>query len=82
MARQPAHSSRNDDQLLLPFPSLAGRSFTLTMHVDYPASTDPDTIRRLDLAGRRLRRGAIAGKSKLRQLARCLETAAGLFDGA
>lgn len=63
------------------FPPLAGRTWQLSMRVDFPAAADPELVGRLDRAGRRLARGAVAGNAKLRKLAGGLEAIAGLFDG-
>lgn len=63
------------------FPPVAGATWQLSMRVDYPRSVDPDLVQRLDRAGRRLARGAVASNQKLRKLAGGLEAIAGLFDG-
>jgi hypothetical protein len=77
-----ARNDHDPDQMCLPFPSLAGKTWELQMRIDYPAATDPALVARLDRAGKRLKRGAVAGKDKLRKLAIELETIAGLFDGS
>ena len=69
------------DQLDLPFPPIAGGStWELAMSIDLPAAADRKTIERINRAGRRLRRGAVAGEAKLRKLAAGLEAIASLFD--
>jgi hypothetical protein len=71
------------DQLpLFPAPlATAGRTWSLQMTVEFPGGADPELVKRLDNAARRLRRGAVAGTWKLKKLATALEGVAGLFDG-
>jgi hypothetical protein len=68
---------------LFPAPLAAeGRQFKLQMSIDFPGGADPELVERLESAGRRLRRGAVASKWKLKKLATLMEETAGLFDGA
>ena len=64
-----------------PSPRVTASSFNLQMQVDFPQGADPDVMQRLEKAGRRLRRGGVAAKWKLKKLAAGLEDLAGLFDG-
>ena len=97
MARRSAQPAPGEDcegQLLLDFSprrpacgelvesiSASPRLFELAMCVEFPQGADPELVDRLNRAGRRLKRGAVAGKWKLKKLATGLEQLAGLFDG-
>lgn len=65
----------------LPFPPIAGKAWELRMSIDFPAAADARLVKRLHVAGDRLRRGAVASEAKLRRLVFELEAMAGIFDG-